>query len=307
MRLTISDVVAHRVVEQHGFLRDDADLRAQRGKGHIADIVTVDLQTTGSQIEEARNKVDESALPGATGAYDGEHLTPLHFKIDGAEDVAGALLVTVREACAFENDALGERRQRLGSRLLADIIFTLGKLEDLRRCTDGLLEAVVEERELSNGLVQLEDQRDEGKIGTRGESTVADLVASEQEQKGDGDCAESIHQRRTDGGGRHRTQVSAQETLCGSAKAGYLPRFHAECFHNAIARNGFVQDILDFGQLVLSAAGGVADAAANLGGGKQNRGKKKNQHPSKFAAQQDHGGNRENQGEHLLEEFSQHA
>src|SRR5207245_1034093 len=127
MRLTISDVVAHRVVEQHRFLRDDADLRAQRGKGHIADIVTVDLQTAGSQIEEARNKVDESALPGATGAYDGEHLTPLHFKIDGAEDVAGAFLIPVREACAFEYDAPGERRQRLGSRLLADIIFTLGE------------------------------------------------------------------------------------------------------------------------------------------------------------------------------------
>ena len=38
----VRDVVGDRVVEQHGFLRHDADLRAQRFQRHLADVASVD-------------------------------------------------------------------------------------------------------------------------------------------------------------------------------------------------------------------------------------------------------------------------
>ena len=72
MGLAVGDVVAHGVVEEHGFLGDDADLGAQRSEGDVADIVAIDEQTSASHIEEAGNQVDERAFARTAGANDGK-------------------------------------------------------------------------------------------------------------------------------------------------------------------------------------------------------------------------------------------
>jgi hypothetical protein len=144
----------------------------------------------------------------STGAHDGENLARFHLEIDVAEDFAAAIAVTlVGERRALENNALGEGRQRLGIGLLANVVFRVHELEDFRGRADGLLEAVVKQRELANGLIELEDQDDEREEGARREGAPVNLVAAEQEQQGDRDRTEGVHEGRTDRGGGNRAKV----------------------------------------------------------------------------------------------------
>ena len=53
------------------------------------------------------------------------------------------------------------------------------------------------------------------------------------------------------GGGADRAQVGLEQAPGGFAEAPRLPGFHAERLHDAHAGDGFVQDVLDLGQLVL--------------------------------------------------------
>ena len=83
-------------LNKHGLLGHDADLRAQRGDGHVAHIMPVNQEPARGQVEEAGQQMNERALPGAAGADDGKHFPGLHFQVDGAQDVAIAFaLVSV--------------------------------------------------------------------------------------------------------------------------------------------------------------------------------------------------------------------
>src|SRR5208337_3832277 len=107
VRLAIGDVVAHRVVEQNRFLRDDADLRAQRGQGYIAHVVAVNQQPSGSHIEEARNQVNQRAFARAARAHDGQHFAAPNLKIYASQDLTGAFAVAlVGKADSIEPNAL---------------------------------------------------------------------------------------------------------------------------------------------------------------------------------------------------------
>ena len=97
-----------------------------------------------------------------------------------------------------------------------------------------------------------------------GHDAAVDRVASEEKQQGDGHGSDEVHERRADGLGAHRAEVGAEETARGLAEAEQLPELHVEGFDDAVAGDGFVQDVLDFGELVLAFAGGLADAAADF-------------------------------------------
>ena len=65
VRLAVSNVVPHGIVEQHGLLSDDAHLLAQRGQRDVADVLTVNEQSPVADVEEARDQMDEGALARA--------------------------------------------------------------------------------------------------------------------------------------------------------------------------------------------------------------------------------------------------
>ena len=90
-------------------------------------------------------------------------------------------------------------------------------------------------------------------------------------------------------------------------EARHLPVLHVEGFHDAIAGDGFVQNVLDFGQLVLAAARGVAHAAADLARRKDNHGHEQKQHPGQIPAQDHHHNRDGNKSEELLQKFRQHG
>ena len=93
---------------------------------------------------------------------------------------------------------------------------------------------------------------------------MGNLVPAKQQQERDRNSAEDIHQGRTDRCRRYRLEIRPEELPCSSAEANYLPCLHAEGFDDSIAGDGFVQDILNIGKLVLPATRSVPHPPANL-------------------------------------------
>jgi hypothetical protein len=163
---------------------------------------------------------------------------------------------------------------------------------------------VIEESELAYWIVELEDGDDEGQKSTRGKHAVSDLPTTQQQKKRNSDRTKDVHQGRTYGGGSYRTQIRIEESARRRSETVRFPRFHAEGFHNPIAGDRFVQDILNIGQLVLPFASGMSDPATYSSSGINDERHKQNQHPSQAATQQNHNTGGEKEGEQLLQEFS---
>jgi hypothetical protein len=117
---------------------------------------------------------------------------------------------------------------------------------------------------------------------------VVDLVAAHQQQQRDGHRAENIHQRRADRERRHHSEVGPEQPSRGGAEALHLPVLHPERFDDAVAGDGFVQNVLDLGQLVLSAARRAAHLPADFSRRIQNHGNEQQQHPRQLSSQQNH-------------------
>ena len=75
---SVRDVAGNRVVEQHGVLRDNADLAAQRRELHAPDVDAVDEDLAGADVVEPRQQVDECGLAGAAAPDHGNHLPGVH-------------------------------------------------------------------------------------------------------------------------------------------------------------------------------------------------------------------------------------
>src|SRR5216684_4671050 len=130
--LTVSNVVASRVVEQHRILSNDSDLRSQRRESDIADVIAVDEQAATGRIKKAGDKMHQRALAGAARSHDGQHFSLANFEVDIAQYLAALFaLICVGETDMFEAHAAGELGQRLRARLLADFVFEVHELEYL--------------------------------------------------------------------------------------------------------------------------------------------------------------------------------
>ena len=200
-----------------------------------------------------------------------------------------------------------KRWQLDGVRPLLHVVLGVQEGEDSGGRAHRLLKVVVELRELADGIVELEDGDDEGQEGAGGEHAGLDAIAAHEEQQRNGDGADGVHQGRAERGGADGAKVGAEQALGGATEAQGLPEFHAEGLHDAIAGDGFVQDVVDLGELVLPAAGGVADAAADAMHRDHDERNEQQQHPGQLAAEQDNHDGGEDQGKELLQELGQHG
>src|SRR6185437_6666640 len=177
--LAISDVVAHRVVEEHCFLGDDSDLGPQRRQGQLAHIVTVNQQLPSGYIEEAGNQVHQRALAGAAGADHRQHLPGVDRQVNVTQYVAGFAIGTVGETDVLEADAIAEVRQGTGSRLLQDRILLAHEIEYGSGSAQGLLEIVVEHGELAHRLVKFVNRDNKGDKNSACKHLRLDQVAAQ--------------------------------------------------------------------------------------------------------------------------------
>src|SRR5581483_9649403 len=232
MRLAVGDVVAHRVVEQDGVLRNDGNLRAQGRHCHLAHIVTVDHQPPAAHIEEARQQMHQRRLARAAGADDRNHLARRDLEVDIAQYRTVIARPRISEPDILEANTAAKGRQLDCARRLANIVFLIEETEDLLGGPQRLLEAVVELPELAYRLVQLENRHDEGHEQTFGKHAVLYLLPPNVDKDGERCRPEDVHQWRVHGEGGGRTQVGLEQATRGIAEAARLPGLHAKRLHD---------------------------------------------------------------------------
>ncbi len=64
-----------------------------------------------------------------------------------------------------------------------------------------------------------------------------------------------VHERRADGLNANAAEIGAQQPRGGILKAQNLRQLRVECLHDAMPGHRFMQDVLDFRELVLARAG----------------------------------------------------
>ena len=161
IRLAVGDVVAHRVVEEDGLLRDLGNLAAQRGqcKSRMSwPSMRMRPEVTSKKRGMRLTSVDLPAPLGPTSASTSPARTS---QIDIVQDLMFALFRRVREAHILELNELLKPLKRDRVRPLLHVVLGVEEGEDRRRCAHGLLEAVVEVSELAHRIVELEEHNDE--------------------------------------------------------------------------------------------------------------------------------------------------
>ena len=304
--LAVGDVVAHSIVEQDGVLGNNAHLAAQREHGHVAHVVPINHQAAASYVEESRNEIGQRGFTGAARADKGHDLAPADLQVDAAQHLAGLSVLAVGKAHIAKADAGVKPRKNSGVGPLLHLVVYVHEVEDGRRSAQGLLKAVVEEGKLAHRIVELEHPDNKSHEGANREVVGFNLIAPQQQQKRYGDGAEDIHQGRAYGCRRYRSQVGAEEALRRLGKPHALPQFHAESFHNAVAGDGLMQDVLDLGQLILSLAGRTSNSLSDASGRGHDKGYKQQKNPGRPASQAyDHACSGDQDGS-LLQKFRQH-
>src|SRR3954462_11986774 len=138
----------------------------------------------------------------------------MHFQIDSPQDLTRVITVgSIRKANVRKPNSVRETRKWLCAGLLEDDILGVHELKKLGRCTQRLLEAVVKHCELTDRVVHAKDGGNKGDKGTQGKFGMSDLIASQEQQQGDCNRSEYIHQGRTDCGGRNRAQIGMKQAL----------------------------------------------------------------------------------------------
>src|SRR4051794_23615540 len=85
-RLSVSDVLPDRSVEEHGFLENKTDLLAQRLLAEVSDVSAVDPNDATDRIVEARNQADDGRLACARRTHKSSQLPGFDGKADVIED-----------------------------------------------------------------------------------------------------------------------------------------------------------------------------------------------------------------------------
>ena len=81
------------------------------------------------------------------------------------------------------------------------------------------------------------------------------LVTRDEDEHGDDDGAEEIHDRRSDNRGADPAHVFAKQAASRFTELGDFEGFHAESFDHAIARNRFLKDLAEFTEAGLTVLG----------------------------------------------------
>ena len=173
--------------------------------------MTVDEDAARGHVEEARNEVDQRGFARAAGADKRQHFAGVHLEIDVMQNLMLAFFGASRRSPHSQTGRIVEAMQASRRGPFLHVVLGIEEGEDGRRCAHGLLEAVVEVGELAHRIVELEEQDDEGAEEAHGHAAVQNLIAADEQEHGDGDGADGIHQWRTDGLNAHAAQVGAEE------------------------------------------------------------------------------------------------
>src|ERR1700683_4819141 len=132
------------------------------------------------------------------------------------------------------------------------------EFENLRGSAERLDEELIDAAQALDGLV---GERTEG---TDGHAADFNFPASVEQDHGDDDGAEDIHNGAGGGHGADPAHIFAKQLARGFAEFANFETFHAEGFHDAIAADGFLKYLTEVGEAAAAGFGGAADAAGQF-------------------------------------------
>src|SRR5580698_7881135 len=135
------------------------------------------------------------------------------------------------------------------------------EFENLRGSAERLHEELIDAAEALDGLVGFEEREGERTEGTDGHAADFDFTASVEQDHGDDDGAEDIHDGAGGGHGADPAHIFTQQVAPGFAEFANFETFHAERFYDAIAADGFLKYLAEVGEAGTAGFGGAADAA----------------------------------------------
>src|SRR5262249_49145852 len=116
--------------------------------------------------------------------------------------------------------------------------------------------------------VRLEQREDKSEEDAERHDAAMDLIARDENQHGNHDRAEQVHHRRGDDGSANPAHIFAKEAAGGFLELRDFKALHAEGFYDAIAGDGFLNDLAELTETRLAALGGATDFPAELTDGK---------------------------------------
>ena len=157
-RPAIGDVVADRVVEQHGVLRHHADRRAQAVLREVAQIVAVDQDAPAGHVVEAEQQAADGRFAGAGRPDDRELAAGGHGE---AHALAGSRAPACSRTARPRTGSSPPRRsarcggERDGARPVRDLLVHGEQAEHLLHVHQPLLDLAIDEAEEIERLVEL--------------------------------------------------------------------------------------------------------------------------------------------------------
>ena len=107
----VADVVEDRIVEEQGFLGDQADLRADVSQTDVAQVDSIDPHAASDWVVESRDQVGQGRLAATVGADNGDRLAKGDPQVDFLQHRLARVVV---ELHAVEDQLPAMPRQRHG-------------------------------------------------------------------------------------------------------------------------------------------------------------------------------------------------
>ena len=256
---SVGDVAGDALVEKNRFLRHDADLRAQRLEGDVADVESIHQDGAFLDVVKARDEVDERRLARAAQSHERDHFSGGNRERHIAKHVLRAAVFVV-EADVPELDRAADWRKhdRVGTFL--DFGVDVEQFEDALRRRDRLLQVGVHPAQFLDRSVHHERGDDEGDEVALRHPAAVDLPAAVGDEADDRHAAQKLHERRQDRYCARDLEVGAIEPLRGALEARRLVILGAKRLDDAMTGKRLDRDVRQVGQLLLHPAARAANS-----------------------------------------------
>jgi hypothetical protein len=226
------DVVGDRAGEQEALLGHHAQLRAQRRRAHVAQVMAVDRHAPLGGVVEAPHQLGQRRLAGSRRPHQRHRLTGRHLQVHVPQR-PGAVAIAERHLfeCQVPLDPL--QRHRAGT--IHQVGLLVQQLEDLVQRRHPRLVGRVQLRKLPDRVEEVVQRGHERHQHADCHLALDRLVAAVQQDAHGGDCRQQLHRREVGGVEVHGAQVGLAVLLVELREALAVARLLTEGAHQAHA------------------------------------------------------------------------
>src|SRR5882724_7476223 len=160
VRLSVANIVAHGVVEEHGLLRDQRNLPAEAGYLCVSKIHAVPENAAGNGIMKARQELRERRLSTAGFTNQRYHRTSRNLQTYFAQH--RTLFIRIPKGDVFQLNRAQQRSEFTRVFLFYQLGMLVHYFPNVVRRRQRLLHAVLESRELPHGVVTAKEKKQKG-------------------------------------------------------------------------------------------------------------------------------------------------